>query len=89
MQQAPFFVLTGVEAPAILIEVGYISHPAGGRAAGARRVPGQLARAITEGVKAFLSELRKRDAQARRAVGRRPAASVAAALPETGRAWLW
>lgn len=59
--QAPFFVLTGVEAPAVLIEVGYISHPQEGAQLGRAEYQDKLVGAITEGVKGFLGELRKRD----------------------------
>jgi N-acetylmuramoyl-L-alanine amidase len=62
VQQAPFFVLTGVEAPAVLIEVGYISHPQEGAQLGKAEYQEKLVTAITEGVKGFLEEMRKRDA---------------------------
>ncbi|MFL5349543.1 MAG: N-acetylmuramoyl-L-alanine amidase [Hyalangium sp.] len=62
VQQAPFFVLTGVESPAILIEVGYISHPQEGNQLGRAEYQDKLISAITEGVKDFLGEIRKRDA---------------------------
>jgi N-acetylmuramoyl-L-alanine amidase len=61
VHQAPFFVLTGVGAPAVLIEVGYISHPEEGSRLGRAEYQEKLAAAITEGVKEFLGELRKRD----------------------------
>lgn len=60
--QAPFFVLTGVQAPAVLIEVGYISHPQEGVKLARAEYQEKLVTAIAEGVKAFLGELRKRDA---------------------------
>ncbi|PTL77637.1 N-acetylmuramoyl-L-alanine amidase [Vitiosangium sp. GDMCC 1.1324] len=60
--QAPFYVLNGVEAPAVLIEVGYISHPEEGARLGRAEHQEKLAIAITEGVRAFLAEVRKRDA---------------------------
>jgi N-acetylmuramoyl-L-alanine amidase len=60
--QAPFYVLNGVEAPAVLIEVGYISHPEEGRRLGQAEYQEHLATAIAEGVRAFLSEVRRRDA---------------------------
>lgn len=60
--QAPFYVLNGVEAPAVLIEVGYLSHPEEGARLGRPEHQEKLATAITEGVKAFLAEVRKRDA---------------------------
>jgi N-acetylmuramoyl-L-alanine amidase len=62
VQQAPFFVLTGVEAPAVLIEVGYISHPQEGSQLGKAEYQEKLVTAITEGVKTFVGEMRKRDA---------------------------
>lgn len=63
VQQAPFFVLMGVEAPAVLIEVGYISHPQEGLQLGRAEYQEKLISAITEGVKGFLGEIRKRDAR--------------------------
>lgn len=62
VHQAPFFVLVGVGAPAVLIEVGYISHPEEGLRLGRAEYQEKLATAITEGVKAFMGEQRKRDA---------------------------
>jgi len=59
--QAPFYVLNGVEAPAVLIEVGYLSHPEEGKRLSRADYQETLATAITEGVRAFLSEVRKRD----------------------------
>ncbi|RKH39426.1 N-acetylmuramoyl-L-alanine amidase family protein, partial [Corallococcus sicarius] len=61
VQQAPFFVLTGVEAPAVLIEVGFISHPQEGARLGKGAYQEALAQAISEGVQAFLRETRRRD----------------------------
>ncbi|OJH40809.1 N-acetylmuramoyl-L-alanine amidase family protein [Cystobacter ferrugineus] len=60
--QAPFYVLNGVEAPAVLIEVGYLSHPEEGSRLTRADYQEKLATAITGGVKAFLAEVRKRDA---------------------------
>jgi N-acetylmuramoyl-L-alanine amidase len=59
--QAPFYVLNGVQAPAVLIEVGYISHPEEGSRLGEAGYQERLATAITEGVRAFLAEVRRRD----------------------------
>ncbi|NOK32391.1 N-acetylmuramoyl-L-alanine amidase [Corallococcus exercitus] len=61
VQQAPFFVLTGVEAPAVLIEVGFISHPQEGAKLGRAAYQETLAEAIADGVQAFLRETRRRD----------------------------
>ncbi|ADO70617.1 N-acetylmuramoyl-L-alanine amidase family protein [Stigmatella aurantiaca] len=60
--QAPFFVLTGVEAPAVLIEVGYISHPQEGARLARAEYQEKLVSAIASGVKDFLKDLSKRDA---------------------------
>ncbi|ATB41832.1 N-acetylmuramoyl-L-alanine amidase [Cystobacter fuscus] len=60
--QAPFYVLNGVEAPAVLIEVGYLSHPEEGSRLTRADYQEKLAIAISGGVKAFLAEVRKRDA---------------------------
>ncbi|WP_224373079.1 N-acetylmuramoyl-L-alanine amidase family protein [Hyalangium versicolor] len=63
VQQAPFFVLMGVESPAVLIEVGYISHPQEGPQLGKAEYQEKLISAIAQGVKGFLGEVRKRDAR--------------------------
>ncbi|QSQ19346.1 N-acetylmuramoyl-L-alanine amidase [Pyxidicoccus parkwayensis] len=62
VQQAPFFVLSGVECPAVLVEVGYISHPQEGAKLGRAEYQEKLAEAIADGVLAFLKETRRRDA---------------------------
>jgi N-acetylmuramoyl-L-alanine amidase len=63
VQQAPFFVLTGVDAPAILVEVGFISHPTEGTRLSDARYQDALARAIAAGVKAFLADVSAREAR--------------------------
>nr|WP_153866363.1 MULTISPECIES: N-acetylmuramoyl-L-alanine amidase [Myxococcaceae] len=62
VQQAPFFVLMGVEAPAILVEVGFISHPEEGARLATAAYQERVAGAIAQGVQAFLEETRRRDA---------------------------
>ncbi|MCP3103826.1 N-acetylmuramoyl-L-alanine amidase [Myxococcus sp. K15C18031901] len=62
VQQAPFFVLSGVECPAVLVEVGYISHPEEGVRLAREDYQEKLAEAISEGVLAFLRDTRRRDA---------------------------
>jgi len=59
--QAPFYVLNGLEAPAILVEVGYISHPTEGKRLKDRAYQALLAKALTEGVKEFAAQLQSRD----------------------------
>lgn len=61
VQQAPFYVLMGLEAPAVLIEVGFVSHPDEGHQLAEAEYQAKLARAITSGVKKFLQQLEARD----------------------------
>jgi N-acetylmuramoyl-L-alanine amidase len=63
VQQAPFYVLMGLEAPAVLIEIGFISHPDEGRRLGEAGYQQRLARAICAGVKKFLAQVAARDGQ--------------------------
>ncbi|HYI02008.1 N-acetylmuramoyl-L-alanine amidase [Hyalangium sp.] len=79
--QAPFFVLTGVEAPAVLIEVGYISHPQEGTQLGRAEYQEKLVSAITEGVKTFLGEVSKRDASKAEEAPAKPAEGEPVARP--------
>jgi N-acetylmuramoyl-L-alanine amidase len=61
VQQAPFYVLMGVEAPAVLVEVGFISHPGEGRRLGEAGYRTRLVTALSEGIRAFLAEVEARD----------------------------
>lgn len=61
VQQAPFYVLMGVEAPAVLVEVGFISHPGEGRRLGDTAYRSLLVSALSEGIRAFLAEVEARD----------------------------
>jgi len=61
VQQAPFFVLMGLEAPAVLIEVGFISHPEEGQRLAQTEYQLKLAQAIADGVQAFLVQINARD----------------------------
>lgn len=62
VQQAPFYVLNGLAAPAILVEVGYISHPAEAKKLADTAYQQTLAKAIAQGVKSFLQATGARDA---------------------------
>jgi N-acetylmuramoyl-L-alanine amidase len=62
VQQAPFYVLMGVEAPAVLVEVGFISHPEEGKRLEQAHYQQKLAEAIAEGVQVFWQEELKREA---------------------------
>ncbi len=61
VQQAPFYVLTGVEAPAVLVEFGFISHPEESRKLARPEYRDRIAQAIADGVKAFLTQTATRD----------------------------
>jgi N-acetylmuramoyl-L-alanine amidase len=61
VQQAPFYVLMGLEAPAVLIEVGFISHPEEGKKLSDAAYQQKLSAAICEGVKKFLAQVDARD----------------------------
>lgn len=63
VQQAPFYVLMGLQAPAILVEVGFLSHPAEGKRLREAQYQEQLAEAITQGVKGFLAQMAAREGQ--------------------------
>jgi N-acetylmuramoyl-L-alanine amidase len=60
VQQAPFYVLMGVECPAILVEVGFISNPREGTKLWDEQYQDSLAAAIAQGVGTFLSQERSR-----------------------------
>lgn len=53
VRQAPFFVLSGAHMPAVLVEVGYVSHPAEERRLASRDNQEAIAQAIAEGIDAF------------------------------------
>lgn len=73
VQQAPFFVLAGVEAPAVLVEIGYLTHPEEGVKLASGAYQDKVAKALARGIEAFLTAVAERDA--------RPAAGTAAAAP--------
>jgi len=61
VQQAPFYVLTGVEAPAVLVEFGFISHPEESKKLARPEYRDRIAQAIADGVLAFLAQTAVRD----------------------------
>jgi N-acetylmuramoyl-L-alanine amidase len=62
VHQAPLLVLTGLEAPAVLLEVGYLSHPREGVRLQTPAYQEALARGVSRGVADFLRGLARRDA---------------------------
>jgi N-acetylmuramoyl-L-alanine amidase len=65
VQQAPFYVLMGLKAPAILVEVGFISHPDEGDKLVDAGYQLKAAQAIARGVKAFLQQVSAKAAKGR------------------------
>jgi N-acetylmuramoyl-L-alanine amidase len=61
VQQAPFYVLTGVEAPAVLVEFGFISHPDESKKLARPEYRDRIAQAIADGLLAFLAQTAVRD----------------------------
>jgi N-acetylmuramoyl-L-alanine amidase len=53
VKQAPFYVLAGARMPAVLVEVGFVSHPEESRRLASAEYQEQVARAIAEGVAAW------------------------------------
>lgn len=63
VQQAPFYVLMGLEAPAVLIEVGFVSHPREGERLGDAKYQQQVADSIAAGIKSFLEQIEARESK--------------------------
>lgn len=63
VQQAPFYVLMGLEAPAVLIEVGFVSHPKEGERLGDAKYQQQIADSIAAGIKTFLEQIEARESK--------------------------
>ncbi len=63
VQQAPFYVLMGLEAPAILLELGFLSHPEESQQLVDPEYQRTLARAVVRGVEKFLQTVSSRDAK--------------------------
>jgi N-acetylmuramoyl-L-alanine amidase len=63
VQQAPFYVLMGLDAPAVLVEIGFISHPEEGVKLSDPAYQTRVAEAIAVGVQTFLLQIGGRDAK--------------------------
>jgi len=62
VQQAPFFVLMGAQMPAVLVEIGFLSHPSESRKLTQKAYQEQAAAAIATGLTAFLADMERRSA---------------------------
>jgi len=61
VQQAPFYVLMGIEVPSILVEIGFISHPRESVKLQDRHYQRALAQAMAEGVRRFFTPMQARE----------------------------
>jgi N-acetylmuramoyl-L-alanine amidase len=59
VKQAPFYVLAGARMPAVLLEVGFISHEDEARRLATREYQDRIAEAVTEGIAAFRRDARR------------------------------
>jgi N-acetylmuramoyl-L-alanine amidase len=60
VHQAPFIVLEGAQMPAILLEVGFLTHPAESKLLSDKDYQGKLAEALVAGIASFLDEVGRR-----------------------------
>ena len=56
VREAPFWVLVGAQMPAVLIEMGYISHPDEGKLLGKNEYQNAMANGIANGVDAYFQK---------------------------------
>ncbi|HEY6003245.1 MAG TPA: N-acetylmuramoyl-L-alanine amidase [Anaeromyxobacter sp.] len=56
VKQAPFYVLAGARMPAVLLEVGFISHGEETKKLRSREYQDRIAEAVAEGIRAFRAE---------------------------------
>ena len=56
VKQAPFYVLAGARMPAVLLEVGFISHGEESRKLRSREYQERIAGAVADGIQAFRAE---------------------------------
>jgi N-acetylmuramoyl-L-alanine amidase len=59
VKQAPFYVLAGARMPAVLLEVGFISHEDEGRKLRTREYQERVADAVVDGIRTFRAETRR------------------------------
>ena len=59
VKQAPFYVLIGARMPAILVEVGFLTHPTENRRLSSSKYRQRLAEGLTAGIKAYAAQLKR------------------------------
>jgi N-acetylmuramoyl-L-alanine amidase len=55
VREGPFWVLVGAQMPAVLVEVGYISHPSESRRLVSRKYQQKIAKGIANGVMSYFA----------------------------------
>lgn len=60
VRQAPFVVLLGAEMPAVLVEIGFISHPAEGKKLAEARHQQKVAASLHAGIREFRTRVHAR-----------------------------
>lgn len=58
VREAPFWVLVGAQMPAVLVEIGYITHPNEGKNLGKTAYKNAIAQGISDGVSAYFMKNR-------------------------------
>ena len=81
VKQAPFYVLAGARMPAVLLEVGFISHAGESARLGDPAYQERIAAAVADGVRAFRAEGGARAADEPPAASRSPSRGAARARP--------
>ncbi len=56
VREAPFWVLVGAQMPAVLVEVGYITHPIEGRRIASKSYQKLLANGIANGIQSYFAK---------------------------------
>lgn len=79
VQQAPFYVLMGVDVPAVLLEVGFLSNPAEAERLSQAAYQQRVVEAIADGVAAFFARTRGEEGESREKDG-----GTAAPVPQSG-----
>lgn len=63
VMQAPFTVLMGAKMPAVLCEVGFLSHPEEGRALGKKSRQDAIAKAVVKGIGDYMKKVARKTAE--------------------------
>lgn len=56
VREAPFWVLVGAQMPSILVEIGYITHPAEGKRIASSNYQAKISKGIANGIDAYFAK---------------------------------